>query len=135
MIVIDASVWVSRILVEDLFHTVSQAWLRSQAAKGHLLVVPSLFFAEVGGAVARRTGSTGTGVDAIQRIARVPALRVVALNRELGMEAGRLAAQLRLRGADAVYVALARRLNTPLATWDEELLQRAGQAVAIVRPE
>jgi predicted nucleic acid-binding protein len=135
MIVIDASVWVSRILLDDQFHAVSRAWLRAQAARGHLLVVPSLFFAEVGGAVSRRSGSEALGVDAIQRIARVPALRVMALNRELGMQAGRLAALLRLRGADAVYVALARRLNVPLATWDDELFQRGGQAVAMQRPE
>lgn len=135
MIVIDASVWISRILVDDPFHAVSRAWLLTQARQGHLLIVPSLFFAEVGGAVSRRSGSEAMGVDAIQRIARVPALRVVAMNPELGMQAGRLAAQLRLRGADAMYVALARRLNVPLATWDQELFQRGGQAVAMQTPE
>ncbi len=135
MIVIDASVWISRILVDDPFHTASRAWLLSQARQGHLLIVPSLFFAEVGGAVSRRSGSEAIGVEAIQRIARVPALRVVAMNHELGMQAGRLAARLRLRGAEAVYVALARRLNIPLATWDQELFQRGGLAAAIQRPE
>jgi len=134
MIVIDASVWVSRIFTDDIFHLVSQAWLRAKAAQGHLLVVPSLFFAEVGGAVARHTRSTAMGMDAIQRIARVPALRVISLNRDLGMDAAKLAAQLHLRGADAVYVALARRLNIPLATWDQELLQRGGQIVTVQQP-
>jgi len=134
MIVIDATVWISRILVEDIFHTISRTWMRAQSAQGHLLVVPSLFFAEVGGVVARRTGSTAMGMETIQRIARVPALRVIPINRNLGVDSGKLAAQLHLRGADAVYVALARRLNIPLATWDQELLQRAGQVVTVQQP-
>jgi predicted nucleic acid-binding protein len=109
--------------------------MRAQAAQGHLLAVPSIFFAEVGGVVARRTGSAEMGMEAIQRIVRVPALRIIPINRDLGMDSGKLAAQLHLCGADAVYVALARRLNIPLATWDQELLQRAGQVVTVQRPE
>jgi predicted nucleic acid-binding protein len=42
---------------------------------------------------------------------------------------------MRLRGADAVYVALARRLGMPLVTWDAEQRERAKPVVRVVTPE
>ncbi|HEV8260717.1 MAG TPA: hypothetical protein VGQ19_08175 [Burkholderiales bacterium] len=45
-----------------------------------------------------------------------------------------IAAQYFLRGADAVYAALARQLGTPLVTWDKELLERAAAVVPTFTP-
>jgi predicted nucleic acid-binding protein len=40
-----------------------------------------------------------------------------------------MAADLGLRGADAIYVALAHQLNVPFVTWDQEQLDRTSSAV------
>ena len=48
--------------------------------------------------------------------------------------AAEVAADLRLRGADAVYVAAARLLRVPLVTWDREQQQRAGAVVVVQMP-
>jgi len=46
----------------------------------------------------------------------------------------RFAANLRLRGADALYVAVAARLGVPLVTFDQELASRAALAVDVITP-
>jgi predicted nucleic acid-binding protein len=135
MIAVDASVWVSGLTPRDFFHETSRHWLEVQLRQDVPLAIPVICLAEVAGAIARVTGNSANGEYAVDQILSHPNLRVLPVDQTLGIEAAQLAAQLRLRGADAVYVALARRLNIPLATWDEELLQRAGQAVTIVRPE
>ena len=46
-----------------------------------------------------------------------------------------IAAQYLIRGADAVYVALAAELDVPLVTWDHELLTRASVVVDVRTPD
>jgi len=45
-----------------------------------------------------------------------------------------LAADLSLRGADALYVALSYHLKVPLVTWDRQQRERAGERVAVHTP-
>ena len=47
----------------------------------------------------------------------------------------RLTAKLRLRGADAVYVALAAICSEPLITLDAEMLERARGIADVFTPE
>ncbi len=49
--------------------------------------------------------------------------------------AAKVAANLRLRGADAFYVAAASRLDIPLVTWDQEQMERARGLVNVITPE
>ena len=49
---------------------------------------------------------------------------MIPVDRALGLQAYHLAANLRIRGADAIYVALAQSLSIPLITWDAEQQQR-----------
>lgn len=133
--VVDASVWVSRLVPQDLFHEQSRRWLAEHVAAGGLLVAPVLVLAEVGGAVSRRTGDAQLARRAVELLLRVPALRLVPLDPQLGQAAADLAGDLGLRGADAVYVATARALNLPLLSWDEDQRTRAGRVVAAYSPD
>ena len=45
-----------------------------------------------------------------------------------------LAADLRLKGADAIYVALAHQLGVPLVSWDKEQLQRSSGLIEAYTP-
>ena len=51
--------------------------------------------------------------------------RLVPVEADLARRSARIARELKLRGADAVYVALARRLGIPLVTWDRDQLEQA----------
>ena len=61
-------------------------------------------------------------------------VRLVAVERRLGPAAAQLAASAGLRGADAVYAALAQHLSIPLITWDEEIQQRASALLTVIQP-
>ena len=57
------------------------------------------------------------------------------MDEKLVRTAAGLAADYGLRGADAVYVALAKQLNLPLATWDREQLQKASGIIKTQTPQ
>jgi predicted nucleic acid-binding protein len=133
--VVDASLWVSQLVPSDAHHPTARRWLDAALAAGAWTpVVPALALPEVAGAVARHTGVPALGEEALTALRAVPGLRVVALDASLGEEAGRVAARLGLRGADAVYVAVAHALDVPLVTLDDELEARAGRFIRVLRP-
>ena len=127
--VVDASVWVSALVPADVHHAASRGWLEARLREGTPLIAPVILLAEVGGAIARRTGDTRLGQRAVDALLAFPNLRLVPVEGRLGGEAARLAVRLRLRGADAVYVAAAALLGVPLVTWDVEQRERAAPVV------
>lgn len=134
MIVIDASVWLSFLLQQDAHHAVTQPWLVERLTQKESLAAPILLLAEVGGAVSRRLGDPALGERAIDRLLSIPTLRLVSIDHALGIEMSRLAAQYRLRGADACYVAVAAQLKVPLVSWDQEHLDRAAGLITVYTP-
>lgn len=134
MTVVDASVWVSRLVSQDTHHAASRRWLEEQAARGDLLISPTLLLAEVAGAISRRTGHGGLAHQAVQVLLRLTELRLVPLDSRLGRLAAQLAAESGLRGADAVYVATAHHLRIPLVTWDREQRVRADRLISVQSP-
>ncbi len=128
-VVVDASVWVSRLVAVDEHHRETVDWFERRQREASLLVVPALMPPEVAGAIARRLRDGRLARRAVEHLLRLPTLRLVTLDRHLADDAVDLAADLRLRGADATYVAVARRLGLPLVTWDREQRDRARRAV------
>ena len=135
MTVIDASVWVSRLVPQDVNHQTSRIWLEQQAAKGQRLIAPVLLLTEVAGAIARRTGSSQLAQQTIDQMLKIPALHIVVIDHQLGQTATKLAVELYLRGTDAIYVALAYRLSIPLVSWDAKQLERTGKLIQAKTPE
>lgn len=131
LIVVDASVWVSRLVVGDVAHTRVRSWLDHQRAGGNELLSPSLLLPEVAGAIARRT-SPELGLDALRVLEDLPGLRLVEMDAALIGSAGKLAAEWGLRGSDAVYVTVAKVLGLPLATLDRDQGDRAARLVETV---
>ena len=134
MIVVDAGVWVSHLIQQDVHHAASRRWLVTVINQGEGIAAPGLLLAEVAGAVARRTGQPQLGHRAAEHITATPGLRLVSGQRELAVAAASLAAELQLRGPDAMYAALAQHLEIPLVTWDKEQLERAAGVIKTLTP-
>ena len=134
MMVVDASVWVSRFLPEDAFHQASRTWRMEMTTAGMALVAPTIVLAEVSGSIARRTGSDQLGYQIVQQIRQLPSVQFIAVDDTLGQLAAQTASTYRLLGADAVYMAVAQRLQIPLVSWDQEHLDRAAAGVTTFRP-
>jgi predicted nucleic acid-binding protein len=134
-LVIDASVLVSYVLPMDVHHAQSVQYVRAVSLAGTQLIAPRLLLVEVGGAVTRRLGSNLRGQQAIERVQQLPNLRLATLSNRLLDHAQQLACELHVRGADAVYVAVADRLGVPLVSWDREHRTRATSRIQVFTPE
>jgi predicted nucleic acid-binding protein len=58
----------------------------------------------------------------------------VPLDQTLALRAAEIAIENRLRGADAVYAAVAEDFDAVLVSWDEEMLERCPESVASDEP-
>ena len=130
-VVVDASLWVARLVAGDTFHQVSRDWLEKQRMGGVQFLAPSLLLVEVAGAIARRTGEADLAKRAVSALDGLDGLRLVEMEADLVRRAAGLAANQGLRGADAIYVAVAARLDVPLATLDLDQQSRAANVVEI----
>jgi predicted nucleic acid-binding protein len=133
--IVDASVWVACVLESDAHHEVSLAFMHRFVKERQIAIVPLLAWPEIAGAVARRTGDADRGLKAAGMIIAQVWVRGVPLDASLASESMRLAARLRLRGADAVYVALAATCREPLITLDSEMLERSRDVAEAFTPE
>jgi predicted nucleic acid-binding protein len=132
--VVDASVWVSRFVEGEFHHEPSREWLARCVEEGTMIAAPALLLAEVAGAIARRTNRSELAARALSLIQRFPGMRLVPIEMDLAQLSGRLAGDLGLRGADAMYVSVAHRLGVPLVTWDREQRERSATTIDVHTP-
>jgi predicted nucleic acid-binding protein len=132
-VVTDASVWVARFTPQEARHAACAEWLADFVKSGGQIVAPVLMLAEVCGAIGRRTGQPRLAQDIYAALVNAPEITFVEMDRALAQHAAQLAIDLRLRGADATYVALAHHLGVPLLSLDEEHEIRAGKMIDVIR--
>jgi len=135
MFVVDASVWVSWLFTLDMNYEASSQWIEGVLGQGIILTAPVILLGEVGGAIARRSGNSRVALDAIDRLRNAGEVSLIEIDDDLAYHSANIAAQLRLRGAYAEYVALAEGLGMPLVTWDGEQRERVRSRVRVVTPE
>lgn len=134
-VVVDASVWVARLVAGDIFHDTSRRWLDEKRTKGVRFLAPSLLLVEAAGVIARRTGEAVLARRVMAALEQLKGFRLVGMENELVQRAAELAATNGLRGADSFYVAMAAHLSLPLATLDIDQQQRAANVVEIWQVE
>lgn len=132
MFVLDASLYVATISETDRFRQRSARWLEACLREGASLFAPSLFAVEIAAAIRRLSGSRTVAERAVARLRDKAFIELLPLTWERAQEAAEVAARTGLRGADAVYVALARELGATLVTLDRQQLER-GSGIADVR--
>jgi predicted nucleic acid-binding protein len=134
MYTVDTSVWVNGSDTLEAGHEISRACLQLLAQRGDHLVLPTLVLAEIAGALSRtRLDATLADTFAAQ-VAALPNVTLVPLDETLAHQARILAAKHRLRGADAVYAALALAAHTTLISLDNEHLTRLTGIVGVITP-
>jgi predicted nucleic acid-binding protein len=101
--VVDASLWVARLLPKDVFHQVVNQWMDVQRETGARFLAPAWLFSEIAGVVSRRTQSPDLAMSVVEQLQLLPELQFVEMDSRLTHLAANLAAKLGLRGADAYY--------------------------------
>ena len=134
MYTLDASVWLREATpIDPAYHT-CHALLAALLARATPLYEPWLLLAEVGGPVSRLLRDPMRGRLYSEIVRTFPNTTFVALDEMLAREASDLAADYSLRGADAIYAAIARRHGCVLISLDAEHRQRLGAILTVLTP-
>jgi len=130
---IDASVFVNAFNPTEAGSEQSWRFLAQLLEAGIPVFVPTLMLVEVVAALARKQNDAALALKWMEKIQQLDYLTFIPLDDDLTQEAAEIAAVYRLRGSDAVYVAVARRFAAVLVTLDAEQAQRAA-ALLPIRP-
>lgn len=131
---IDASVFVASIQTHEVHHADSLLFLNRLPQTGTQIYCPSLLVPECSASIARRTGDTAQARLLINEVQGLSNLTLFPLTIPRARRAAELAVTYRLRGADAVYVAVAEEFVATLVTWDGEMYERGGHVVTTITP-
>ncbi len=134
-IVVDASVLVATAIPDDPGHR-SALGLVDRCIREHMpFIEPAVMIPEVLGAITRMTGRPRLARRLLDAYRERADFSVVPVEIAVAESAGDIAALQRLRGCDAIYLALARELALPLITLDREQRERAPEDVEVLTPE
>jgi predicted nucleic acid-binding protein len=132
---IDASVFVNAFNPHEEGHGASLQILAIIQERGDPVVVPALIVPEIAAAVARVNANAAAALEYALAAAALPHLTLVALTHTIARQAAELATAHKLRGADAVYLAVARRYGTTLVSRDHEQCARGSSVAMCQTPE
>jgi predicted nucleic acid-binding protein len=132
---VDASVFVNAFNPHEAGHAQSLRILSLLQERGDPVIVPTLLVAEIASAVARATDDSAAALEYAVATAALPHVTLIPVTAAVARQAADLAATHRLRGADAVYVAVARRYGTTIVSRDDEQRTRGAGVVPCQRPE
>ena len=124
MYTVDASVRVNAFDRREPGHEVSRRLLDALGAQVIPILVPHLVLAEVAGAISRTRRNPALAEAFATQLSRLPNVALKILDEALARHAMELAAQHALRGADAVYAAVAVQAGCTLISLDSEHLTR-----------
>jgi predicted nucleic acid-binding protein len=125
-LVIDASVWIAAADVTDPFNDASRRLLEAIAGEALSGALPAAARIEVACALARRLRDAPTARRIADGMVRAPFVTEHTMDAALIDSAVAAGTDARLHAAGAVYLALARRLDAAVVTWDGELIRHAG---------
>ena len=134
ILVVDASVYVATALPTDVFHSVSQQFLKQVESGNHTVLAPSIVVTECATAIARPTRNPALAKHTAGILVANTDLSIVEITVQRAREAGDVAADHFLRGADSLYVQVAHENSATLITWDGEMLKRAPAVVPTMTP-
>lgn len=134
---VDASVFVASCRQHEPEHLASREFMRSLLDEDALLVEPAILPVEVGAALHRtgRAEESESVREYAESLFEQPHLTLAATDERMARRALALSIQCRLRGADALYVAVAAQYGACLVTLDAEQLERAPASVRACKPD
>lgn len=134
MFTLDANIFIRDTDPNQPFHAECRSLLEVLEQRQIKVVVPNLLLAEVAATLSRTRRDAMRARITFASIAAFAHIQLVPLNDVLAEEAAEIAADRAIRGADAVYVAVARRYGCTLVSLDREQRERAAPLVRTLTP-
>ena len=124
MFTVDANIWIAGYSPEESAYPECRRFLDRLISAQARIVLPHLAFVELVASVARKRDDAEMGLEFAHSVAELTFLEWVHVDEEIATAAADLAANYRLRSADAVYAAVAQQHRCTLVSLDRELLTR-----------
>ena len=134
MAILDASVYVALINVHEEHHASSWQWFEHAKRTQEPTRAPVILLAEIAAALSRGIGNPALAHQIVGQLVQSQVIELLPVTATLAERAAAIAADYRVRGCDAVYVALAEQWNDTLVTLDRQQLERVGAVVAVHQP-
>lgn len=134
MAVVDASVVVALVNAHEEAHASAWGWLRRVRTVGTSLHSPIVLLTEVGATLSHGLGNPNLAHMIVRQLQGSTIVELVAITPSLSRRAATLAIDHRIRGCDALYIALARQRQEELITLDPRQLQYGNAVVTTRRP-
>ncbi len=131
---VDASVFLNAFNPREEGHVESHTLLARMQEHATPIITPTLLLPEVAAAIGRGHGDADLARRFSATLSQLAHLVLVSVDETLAQQAADLAAQYRLRGADAVYVAVAVRFGSILVTRDKEQRERVNDVITVRWP-
>ncbi|MEM7028699.1 MAG: type II toxin-antitoxin system VapC family toxin [Chloroflexota bacterium] len=134
MAIMDSSVYVAILNRGEVGHQASIDWLQRARTSDEQIIAPNVLLAEVGAAVSRGTGDIALARRVLHQLKTSTLIDLRPITSTLANRAAEIAIDYRIRGCDALYVALAEQTGEPLTTLDQQQLQRGSAIVTTTTP-
>ena len=134
MTVIDASVYVALINADAGEHARSWAWFQRARVSRQRIRAPAILVAEVAAALSRGADNPLLARRVVQQLVHANLIEFIPVTQAVAERAAAIAAGHRVRGCDAVYIAVAEQLGDDLITLDRQQLERGAAIVTTSRP-
>ncbi len=134
MAVIDASVYISLVNAHEIHHADSWAWFQQAIDYDEIIVAPVILLAEVAAGLSRGTRNVELAHNVVQQLLDGDLIKLYPITQNLAEQAAKISADHKIRGCDAIYVALAESLEDYLVTLDNQQLNRGASVVTTRKP-
>ncbi len=134
MYTVDTSVWINAFDQRENGHLDSRQFLQLIKTRMIQVAVPTLMLVEVAGTISRTRGDINQAIAFAEALAVLPHITFYDLDNVAAHQSLLVAANQKLRGADAIYAALALQVGSTLVTLDKEQLNRLTGIVATITP-
>jgi toxin FitB len=131
---LDASVHINALNENEAGSEASQVFLAHLERERFEMICPTLLVTEMAAALSRAFDDYEKGMAFANAVRVLPNLTLIPLDERLAIAAAELAARHRLRGADAVYAAVAQQYQTVLVTNDRQQLERLTGILPVMQP-
>ncbi|BAJ64183.1 type II toxin-antitoxin system VapC family toxin [Anaerolinea thermophila] len=134
-VTVDASVWINAFRPGEEGSRESLAFLEKIRQSREPMISPTLLLPELAAVLARGGEKSENVLRFVKSVKSLPHQVWVSLDETTAQVAVELAEQCKLRGADAVYGAVALRFGSVLVTRDREQLDRLKGVISVNLPK
>ena len=131
-ICLDSSVIVTALRKQEKSHLAAKDVLRKVKDGRHIAIEPYTVLIEVTAALKRRTGSKELALRVRNDLLAINTISFMGLDAESAADAAEIAAEIGVRGMDAIVIQVAKEFDIPLVTLDQEMLEKAKLVVDVM---